>query len=104
MPYSKLDLSESVSFVIAAISFVVVAYLYFLKKDGKKSAQKKYIGLKLLFLIFFLIFLNRMFTNIEALAYKNVFNFLEHTSSALAGGIALWFSLKKKVVQIGSNS
>lgn len=88
------DLTEFVSLIVAVIGFAIILYLYF-KRTKSMDISKDLIEWKLMFAIFFFILLNRFFTNIEALAYKLFFNYLEHISSALAGIMAVVFSWRK---------
>ena len=89
------DTTELISFIVAFAAFLAINYLYFTNRDGKKGFDRKYLGL--IYGLFLFILLNRFFTNIEAVAYKEIFNLLEHLSSAIAGlvGIMLgWTGLK----------
>lgn len=96
------DGTELISFAVAFIALVVIIYLYFLKKPSKQV--KAHLGRQsknLIFLIFLFIFFNRFFTNVEAIAYKELFNLLEHLSSLTASLIAL--RLSWMVMKGGSN-
>ncbi len=70
---------ELITFVFASIAFILILIAYF-KAVQRKS--KKLIGGFLLVACF--ILLNRLFTNIEVLAFKEFFNLLEHLSVVLA--------------------
>ena len=96
--FNNFDTTELVSFFIAFIAMIIIIYLFFLignksKKINKKTDKQldKY-SIRLVFFIFLFIFLNRFFTNVEAIAYKTVFNLLEHLSSLAAGLTAIVFS------------
>ncbi len=69
---------ELITFIFMLIAFIFILIAYF--KSQRKS--KKLIGGFLLVVGF--ILLNRLFTNIEALAFKEFFNLLEHLSVVLA--------------------
>lgn len=95
MAIYKFDTSEFIGFVIALVGLLVIAYTYFFKqRKSTKSAPSGESSVKLMLIIFLLIFLNRFFTNIEAIAYKELFNLLEHLSSLIAGFTAVAFSWK----------
>ena len=90
------DASEFTSLIVASIGLLIIIYFYFFKKV--KEDKKTLIDVRLILIIFILLFLNRFFTNIEALAYKPFFNLLEHISSALAGVIGVilgWKGFKR---------
>ncbi len=70
---------ELITFIFMLIAFVFILIAYF-KSVQKKS--KKLLGGFLLIAGF--ILLNRVFTNIEALFFKDFFNLLEHLSVVLA--------------------
>ena len=86
------DASEFMSLIVASIGLLIIIYFYFFKKV--KEDKEALIDVRLILIIFIFLFLNRFFTNIEALAYKHFFNLLEHTSSALAGIAAVTLSWK----------
>ena len=69
------DLIELITFGIASIAFIFIfrAYLSNLKKRQNKLLTSFLV-------ISILLLLNRFFTNIEALFYKDLFNLLEHLS------------------------
>ncbi len=72
------DTIELITFAFALIAFIFILIAYF--KSQRKS--KKLLGGFLLVACF--ILLNRIFTNIEVLFFKDFFNLLEHLSVALA--------------------
>ena len=84
----KFDTSEFISLIAASISLVVLAYIWI---NGEKYGLHSKISARLMLLIFLFIFLNRLFTNVEALFYKEIFNLLEHLSSLAAGFVAIIF-------------
>ena len=86
------DTTEFISLIVASIGFLFIIYLYFFK--GVKKNKEDLFDVRMIFIIFILLFLNRFFTNIEALYYKEFFNLLEHISSALAGIFATILSWK----------
>lgn len=86
------DTTEFISLIVTFIGFLFIIYLYFFK--GVKKNKEDLLDVKLIFIIFIFLFLNRFFTNIEALGYKPFFNLLEHISSALAGISATILSWK----------
>ena len=86
------DVTEFVSLIIASIGLLIIISLYFFKNI--KEDKDGLIDVRLMLIIFIFLFLNRFFTNIEALYYKEFFNFLEHISSSLAGLAAIMLSWK----------
>lgn len=86
------DPTEFVSLILASIGLLVIIYLYFFK--NVKKDKEGLIDVRLMLIIFIFLFLNRFFTNIEVLYYKEFFNLLEHISSALAGVFAILLSWK----------
>lgn len=87
------DVTELISFAIAFAALIIIVFLYFFKKPSKEEKElldRQYKSL--IFLIFLFIFLNRFFTNVEAIAYKQFFNLLEHLSSLIASIIAVRLS------------
>lgn len=86
----NFDATELASFFVAIFGFAIICYLYFFKK--KKPSKLEKGAARMLLLIFLFIFLNRLFTNAEAIAYKPFFNMLEHLSSLAAGVIAVMLS------------
>ena len=86
------DTSEFISLIVASIGFLIIIYLYFFKNI--KEDKNGLLDVRLMLIIFVFLFLNRFFTNIEALYYKEFFNFLEHVSSSLAGLAAIMLSWK----------
>lgn len=92
----NFDTTEFISLIAASIGLLIIIYFYFFKKV--KEDKEGLLDIRLIFIIFIFLFLNRFFTNIEALGYKPLFNLLEHTSSALAGvtGVILgWKGFKR---------
>ena len=81
------DIIELITFAFALIAFVFILIAYF-KTVQKKS--KKLIGGFLLVSGF--ILLNRVFTNIEVLFFKEFFNLLEHLSVVLAALVFVFVS------------
>jgi len=77
------DTSEFVSLIAASIGLLIILYLYFFKNI--KEDKDGLLDVRLMLIIFIFLFLNRFFTNIEALYYKEFFNLLEHVTSGLAG-------------------
>ena len=94
MAIYKFDTSELISFIAAFIGLLVIAYTYFSKHFFRQKIPLYKSPVKLMLIIFLLIFLNRFFTNIEAIAYKDFFNLLEHLSSLTMGVTAIIFSWK----------
>lgn len=86
------DTTEFISLIVASIGLLIVTYLYFFKNI--KEDKYGLLDVRLMLIIFVFLFLNRFFTNIEALYYKEFFNFLEHISSGLAGLVAIMLSWK----------
>ena len=86
------DVTEFVSLIIASIGLLIIISLYFFKNI--KEDKDGLFDVRLMLIIFIFLFLNRFFTNIEALYYKEFFNFLEHVSSGLAGLAAIILSWK----------
>jgi len=100
MAIYKFDTSELISFIAAFIGLLVIAYIYFFKQKKEKKSMLSYkFSLKLMLIIFLLMFLNRFFTNIEAVAYKDSFNLLEHLSSLTMGVAAIIFSWNFQAVR-----
>ena len=86
------DISEFISLIVTSIGFLIIIYLYFFKNI--KEDKDGLFDVRLMLIIFLFLFLNRFFTNIEALAYKPLFNLLEHISSSLAGLAAVMLGWK----------
>jgi len=86
------DVTEFISLIVAFIGLLIIIYLYFFK--NVKEDKDGLLDLRIMLIIFILIFLNRFFTNIEALYYKEFFNLLEHSSSALGGVAAVLLGWK----------
>ena len=89
------DTTEFISLIVTTIGLLIITFIYFLK--GIKKNKEDLFDVRLIFIIFIFLFLNRLFTNIEALYYKEFFNLLEHISSALAGLTAIisWKGFKR---------
>jgi len=88
----SFDTTEFISLIAASIGLLIIIYFYFFKKV--KGDKEGLLDVRLIFIIFIFLFLNRFFTNIEALGYKPFFNLLEHISSALAAISAAILSWK----------
>ena len=86
------DTSEFISLIVASIGFLIIIHLYFFKNI--KEDKDGLFDVRLMLIIFIFLFLNRFFTNIEALAYKSFFNLFEHISSGLASLAAIVLSWK----------
>lgn len=86
------DPTEFVSLIIAFMGLLFIIYFYFFKNI--KKDKEGLIDVRLMLIIFIFLFLNRFFTNIEVLYYKEFFNLLEHISSALAGVFAILLGWK----------
>jgi len=86
------DTTEFISLIVASIGFLIIIYLYFFKNI--KEEKYGLLDVRLMLIIFVFLFLNRLFTNLEALYYKEFFNYLEHVSSGLAGYTAILLSWK----------
>ena len=86
------DTTEFISLIVASIGLLIVTYLYFFKNI--KEDKYGLLDVRLMLIIFVFLFLNRFFTNIEALYYKEFFNLVEHLSSALGGVAAFILSWK----------
>lgn len=92
----NFDATEFISLFVASIGFLIIISIYFFK--GINKEKEDLLDIRLIFIIFLFLFLNRLFTNIEALFYKEFFNLLEHLSSALAGIAAIilgWKGFKR---------
>ena len=89
----KFDLTEFISFIAVSIGLIIILYSYFFKKPKNSSNQllDKH-SVRIMLIIFLFIFFNRLFTNVEALAYKSFFNLLEHLSSSMAGIMSMILS------------
>lgn len=86
------DPTEFASLIIAFMGLLFIIYFYFFKNI--KKDKEGLIDVRLMLIIFIFLFLNRFFTNIEVLYYKEFFNLLEHISSALAGVFAILLGWK----------
>lgn len=91
MPIYNFDTTELISFFVAIIGLAIIIYAYFFKQSKQGRLLDKF-SVRLMFLIFLFIVSNRFFTNIEAVAYKVIFNLIEHLSSLAAGLTAIVFS------------
>ena len=92
----NFDPTEFISFIVASIGFLVILYLYFFKKI--KNDKEGLLDVRLILIIFMFLFLNRLFTNVEVLAYKTFFNLLEHISTVLAASFSIilgWQGFKR---------
>jgi len=100
MAIYKFDTSELISFIAAFIGLLVIAYIYFFKQKKEKKSMLSYKSpVKMMRLIFLFLFINRLFTNVEAIAYKDFFNLLEHLSSLTMGVAAIIFSWNFQAVR-----
>jgi hypothetical protein len=72
------DVIELITFVFTLIAFIFILIAYFKSRQKSKKLWACFL------IIACFILLNRLFTNIEALAFKNFFNLLEHLSVAAA--------------------
>ncbi len=81
------DLTEFISFIVSALAMLYLLYEYFSK--GKREEKESGFSVGLLLLIATFVFFNRLFTNAEAIAYKEVFNLLEHLSMLVAAFFAI---------------
>ena len=87
------DATEFISFIVVIICLAIISYKHFSRPKKLRTSLGK-TSVLLMFLIFLFIASNRFFTNIEAVAYKALFNLIEHLSSLAAGLAALVFSWK----------
>lgn len=70
------DTFELITFVMALLGFIILTI------NSRKLKNKK---LKFAFILAFLfILLNRIFTNVEALFFRDFFNLIEHSCKILA--------------------
>jgi len=80
MALAVFDAIEVVTFVFSLIAFIFILKAYLGQTQTRTSKR-----LWTYFLIIAsLILLNRIFTNIEALFYRDIFNLLEHLSIVVA--------------------
>ena len=77
---------ELITFGVILVSFVLFLRTYLKNKESNKEIWN------CLFVIGVFILLNRIFTNIEVLAYGDLFNLLEHLSMLLASVVFVYFS------------
>ncbi len=85
---------ELITFVFTLIAFILILIAYF-KLEQKSKRLWAYF-----FIIVFFILLNRVFTNIEALAFKELFNLLEHLCIILAALVFVhvtWLAYKGEI-------
>ena len=59
------DTTEFISLIVASIGLLIILYLYFFKNI--KEDKYGLLDVRLMLIIFVFLFLNRFFTNIEAL-------------------------------------
>jgi hypothetical protein len=94
------DTIEVITLVIMLIAFgfIMKAYLFGVQTAGSKKLWQNFL------IVGGLIVLNRIFTNVEVLAWKSGFNFLEHLSMALAGIVFVYvaWTAKKEVGHNGN--
>ena len=83
MPIGPFDTIEVITLIFNMIAFLFIFKAYLIGIDT--PATKKFWGLFLL--IAFFVLLNRIFTNLEALALKEAFNLMEHFSTLIAAVI-----------------
>ncbi len=87
------DVIELITFVFAFIAFIFIIMAYFMQKQ-----QKKLPGGFLVISLF--VLLNRIFTNIEALFFRDFFNLLEHlciAAAALTFVFMAWLTYKRGI-------
>ncbi len=77
------EIIELITFVFALIAFIFVLSAYFKRQQ---AAESKKLWLCFLLIAGFFL-LNRTFTNIEALFFRDFFNLLEHLSILAAASI-----------------
>ncbi len=80
------DVMELITFVFTLIAFIFILIAYF------KSRQKSKKPWIYFLIISGFVLLNRLFTNIEVLAFKDFFNLLEHLSVVLAALVFVYVS------------
>lgn len=73
------DVMELITFVFALIAFILILIAYFM---AVKKEMRKLLRGFLITACF--ILLNRIFTNIEVLFFRDFFNLLEHLCIAVA--------------------
>jgi len=74
----------SLGLALLALAFMIVVYM---KERGKPGARKI---LKAFVMVYLFVFLNRFFTNAEAVAFREVLNLLEHLSIVLAAAALIY--------------
>ncbi len=72
------DIIELITFVFALIAFILILIAYFKRRQKSKKLWIYFLVISLF------ILLNRTFTNIEALFFRDFFNVLEHLCVVLA--------------------
>ncbi|HLC50110.1 MAG TPA: hypothetical protein VJI97_01660 [Candidatus Nanoarchaeia archaeon] len=85
MTIGPFDIIEIVTLAISLAAFLLI-----LKAHNEKinTPESKKLWMQFLLIAFFIL-LNRIFTNVEVLAYKPFFNLLEHLSTLIAAFIFL---------------
>ncbi len=81
----ELDEIITLGFTFIALILIIMAYL----KSKFKVSKKIWF---FFIILFALLFANRLFTNLEAIAYANLFNLLEHFAILMVGLLAILFS------------
>ncbi len=81
------DPTEFASLLVSIIGMSYLLYAYFYKK--KKYEEESNFSLGIFLCVVAFVFLNRIFTNVEAIAYKELFNLLEHLAMLLSGLFAI---------------
>jgi len=95
------DVVEVATFVISFVAFLFILVGY--SNCEPKSDIKKILRLLFIFSVF--ILLNRIFTNMENVAFGTILNLLEHLSILTASVVLLIFVLTaKKNLSVGEGS
>jgi hypothetical protein len=87
------EVMELITFVFAFIAFIFILSAFF---KSMQTAKSKKIWVYFLIIGFFIL-LNRIFTNIEALFFRDFFNLLEHlcvAAAALTFVFMAWLAYK----------
>jgi len=99
----KFDTTEFISLIAASVGLIIIIFIYLFRKRANASNRLlDTTSVSLMLLIFLFIFFNRLFTNVEAIAYKPFFNLLEHLSiltASIISFIVSWLGIRG-----GSNS
>jgi MFS-type transporter involved in bile tolerance (Atg22 family) len=83
MPIGPFDTIEVITLLINLIAFL---YIYKAYKEGINTPESKKFWTYFLLIATFVL-LNRIFTNVETLAFKSFFNLVEHLSTLVAAFI-----------------